>query len=169
VPKSQTPVIWLDLEETIINNWDDGFFTGHTQKIKTFIDKIKPSHINIWSFAIWDEEHRSQFVSSSMKKSIEDVLGYEIKEYPSVEDIRLMVYEYEKTRYFSRSEFMQMNGKFWSFIKYGMLRNDEHIILIDDAVQHTTMDIVKRNVKITTLNVAFDIAYKGQCFPRSQF
>ena len=148
--------IWLDLEETIIDNWNDGYFLSKVTKIKNWLNTKQIVDINIWSYAIWDEDDKLYF-QKFYKIPIEDCLGYKIIEYPSVKDVQNFVYDYEKIRYESRTEFMTFNGKFLSFMKYGMTLKDKHIVLIDDAVPLSKLEFPKINVTIETLNVDCDI------------
>lgn len=137
--------IWLDLEETIINNWDDGLLIN-VSRIKRWLDINDAKTINIWSFAIWTKEDKEFFITSGMKGVIERVLEREIIEFPSVEEMRAFVYDYERITYDSQREFMTLNGKRWSFMKYCMAHQiGLHSILLDDAVPN--LDIYDRKTK----------------------
>lgn len=145
--------VWVDLEETVINNWNDGFLLTHTHKIRKYLNLHEVSDIRIWSFAIWNDKDKTEFVDSGMKKSLEIALDVNIIEYPSVEEIQKLVFHYENTRYDSRSEFMSMNGKFWSFVKYCMGHQiGNHCVLIDDAVPDWRMSDFK-DTFIETINI----------------
>ncbi len=149
--------VWLDLEGTIINNWDDGLFLQHVQKIKDYLEVEKPTHINIWSFAIWYEKQRIEFDASGMKERIEQCFGLEIIEYPSVDDmIELCKPADSYFRYDHPHEFMQINGKYWSFIKYAMSQTSKKLVLIDDCVPHSVIQYPHRNVEVLTLNIEKD-------------
>lgn len=149
--------IWLDLEETIINNWDDAWLTHHVPKIKAWLDYHKPTKINIWSFAIWSEEDRDYFVNSGMKEVISNELGYRISKYPSMLDMMKWAKEYDGIHYENVHEFAQLNGKTWSFVKFGVLQQNKKLFLIDDAVPHLEMKVPDNNVSIYLLNVERDI------------
>ena len=149
-------VIWLDLEETIINNWNDGLFTYHTHQLKQWLKKQDVTSVNIFSFAIYDVKDKAHFLSSGMKTSIEQALGVIIDEVPSVADIQAQVYKYESVKYDSLYEFIQLNGKQWGFIKFCQLSPDQHNILIDDAVLTCTFINDKTQQKTQLINV-FDI------------
>jgi hypothetical protein len=148
--------VWLDLEETIINNFDDGLFLGHVYKIKKWLDQKEIKEVNIWSFAIWDDKDIKSF-EFRLKEEIELALGRPIISYPSVEQMQKLVYHYESIEYDSRSDFMQLNGKRWSFIKY-CLGNQysfeaNECVLIDDAVPNQTLVDYDRNLTIQLINV----------------
>ncbi len=145
--------VWLDLEETIINNWNDGLFLGHVHKIKKWLDDNEIKEINIWSFAIWNDKDILDF-ESHLKKQIELALGRPIVLYPSVEQMQKLVYQYEHTEYDSVWEFMQLNRKNWSFIKYCLGHHkDCKCILIDDAVPNQTLVDHDINLTIRLINV----------------
>jgi hypothetical protein len=136
--------VWLDLEETIINNWDDGRLINVT-KIRKWLDILEVEEISIWSFAIWNDKDIKSF-EWMMKEEIEVALRRRIVDYPSVEAMRAYVYEYERIKYDSQSEFMTLNGKRWSFIKYCMVHQiGQHSILLDDAVPN--LDVYDRKTK----------------------
>jgi hypothetical protein len=136
--------IWLDLEETIINNWDDGLFINII-KIRKWLDKLGVDEINIWSFAIWNDKDINTF-EEQLKDNIEVIFNRRIVDYPSVEAMRAYVYGYERIHYDSQQEFMNLNGKRWSFIKYCMAYQiGQHSILLDDAVPN--IDVYDRKTK----------------------
>ncbi len=137
--------IFLDLEGTIINNWNEGLLIN-PQKIKNFIHStanVYNRSVTIFSFAIYDENDREEFVTSGMKEAIENSIDCMITNVLNVKEIQKAVYEYEKVKYDSIFEFIQMNGKQWSFIKYCMIKHvGETSILIDDCVG--SIDIIDR-------------------------
>src|SRR5574343_896140 len=117
--------VWLDLEDTVIDNWHSGALLHlNVANIKNFLDFVKPQKINIWSFAIWYEEQQKDFVKSGMKESLELELGYLIDRYPNVEEMRQHVYDFEHIHYQDTPDFMQLNGKAWSFIKFALQTPD---------------------------------------------
>lgn len=145
--------VWLDLEETVINNWNDGLLLAHTHKIRKYLNLHEVKEITIWSFAIYDRNDQLEFEDSGMKRSIEDCLNVRINQYPSVDEIQKLVFHYENTRYDSRLDFMSMNGKFWSFVKYCMGHQiGNHCVLIDDAVPDWRMSDFK-DTFIETINI----------------
>lgn len=146
--------VWIDLEETIINNWNDGLFIYHVDTIRTWCKYHKLENINIYSFAIYDDKDKEHFFSSGMKASIELALDCSILEYPSIAEIQHVVSKYEGIKYDSRFEFMQLNGKHWSFIKYCMLAHQgKHNVLIDDAIPTWTICDNKTNTSIDLINI----------------
>ena len=145
--------LWLDLEETIINNWNDGLLINST-RIRNWLDNNNIDDINIWSFAIWDEKDQLEFVKSGMKESIERVLRRQILSYPSITEMSKFVYQYEKIHYDGRTDFIAINGKHWSFIKFCMGQHPgKDCILIDDSIPSWNIEDTKTGGKITLINV----------------
>jgi hypothetical protein len=145
--------VWIDLEETIIDSWSSGLLINH-HKIKNWLDTNNIDDINIWSFAIWDEKDQKEFVSSGMHESIERVLNRKILSSVSVTEMHKLVYQYEKVRYDNDTDFMSLNGKHWSFIKFCMGHHvGQDCILIDDCVPSWIIEDTKTGGKITLINV----------------
>ena len=141
-------IVWLDLEETCINNWFDGLLVN-TSRLKHWLDARNVTELRIWSYAIYDQKDKDYFVSSGMKQMLETALGRPILEWPSVDEMRKEVEKYEGIIYESRTEFMQLHGKAWSFIKYCLsTQRVEECFLIDDAVP---------NFKVTELDLLLNI------------
>ncbi len=151
---TQKLVLWLDLEDTIITNWHDVLFTYHTQNIKQWILKYQPDSVHIFSAAIYDEADQRTF-ETTMKLDIEQALQCSIQSWPSMYEVQRIIYNYERVKYDSLFEFIQINGKTWSFVKMLMGRNikDEHHVLIDDAVSKIEVNDTSRNNKFTLINV----------------
>jgi hypothetical protein len=145
--------VWLDLEETIINSWHEGLLMN-VDKIKKQLELLNVCTVNIWSFAIWDEDDHNEFVKSGMKESIERALNVTINGWLCVDDIQKAVQKYENITYESRSDFMSLNGKHWSFIKYCLYKQRGHQnILIDDVVGNWLMSDADTNTIVQLINI----------------
>jgi hypothetical protein len=150
--------VWLDLEETIIDNWHDGQFKYcNIIKIKSFLANLpkQPEHLNIWSHAIYDEADKQHF-DKYMRESLERELGYLIKEFPSVKEQMQIAKEFENFKYDDMHEFMQFNGKNLSFMKMGFLKKDTTLYLIDDSAMSISIHVHKNNVIMNLLNIDTD-------------
>lgn len=151
--KMSNQIVFLDLEETIIDSWANGILVN-AGRIKKWLDKNHLGGIHIWSFAIYDDKDQHEFETSGMKTSIEHVLGREILSSLSIVDMSKLVYQYEKLRYDNRSDFMQMNGKHWSFIKYCMGHQiGNKCILIDDCVPDWVLSDNNTGTIVELINV----------------
>lgn len=150
--------IWIDLEDTVIDNWSSGYLLHlNVEKIKTFLNEKKPHRINIWSFAIWYEKQKLDFINSGMKESIECALESLIDQYPSIEEMRALVYDFEHIHYQDTNDFILLNGKAWSFIKFASLFSDTEFFLIDDSVPSLTVQNRQTNTIIHLLNIERDL------------
>lgn len=145
--------VWLDLEETIIDSWSSGLLVN-TSKVRKWISDQAVTNVSIWSFAIWDEKDWNEFSSSGIKNTLERALNVEIYEYLCVDDVQKKVFEYENVHYESRSDFMSLNGKHWSFIKYCMHHQQGHeCILLDDVVPSWVLLEPKTNTIVRLVNI----------------
>jgi len=55
--------VWLDLEDTIITNWNEALLTNNG-KIKKWLDERDVKELRIWSFAIQNNNDKERFVRS---------------------------------------------------------------------------------------------------------
>lgn len=151
---SQVVKVWLDLEETIIDNWDSGLLINPGKIKKWLKSTYNVDEISIWSFAIWDDADKEEFVSSGMKEAIEKALECRIIDFPSVEDMQRKVEEYESIKYESRGEFMQINQERWSFMKYCLgYEPNTRCVLLDDAVPSWELVDWKTKTVVHLVNV----------------
>lgn len=150
--------VWLDLEETVIKSWHEPYYTMHVHKLRQWIWDLNPVDINIWSFAIWNEEDKKHFIESGIKQDLEGYFKKSIDKFYSIKELMQLCKPSESPySYDSDHQWVQFNGKLWSFIKFAMLQEDTEFYLIDDCVPHTIIEFPDRNIKITTLNIVTDL------------
>lgn len=127
--------LFLDLEDTIINSWQDPTVMEHNiHNIKRLIKFWELSQVSIFSFAIYDDLDKETFVES-LKINLEEALGVKIVEWLSVKEMQMIVQEYDGVRYDNHLEFIQLKGKHGAFIDVCLAReNDDTCVLIDDCV-----------------------------------
>lgn len=153
--RNTTPNLYLDLEETIIDNWYNGILIN-VQSIKCYLDDVydKNIPIHIWSYAIGNQRDQREFLDTGMKSIIETALGRKIINFPSIEEMMSTVSAYEGLRYDSIPEFMQINGKHWSFIKYCLAQHSgANCVLIDDTIGNWTFKCNDTNTSVELVNV----------------
>lgn len=153
--KPQEQIIFLDLEDTIISNWYDGRLLGNNiKRIRNTINDRFPNFkfLNIWSFAIYNQKDIEEF-DIRLRNEVEVAMRHQIDFVICVDRMMELVKEYENIQYDLRQEFMQLNGKFYSFIKYCQLYTDLHLILFDDLVPNMIMHIPDKNLTIETIRI----------------
>ena len=82
-------LLFLDLEDTVIEPVMKGWHNTemiNVEKLKKFINELKPDSVHIFSFAIWDEIEKERFILYT-QPMIEKTLGITIVGVPTVEDI----------------------------------------------------------------------------------
>ncbi len=148
--------VYLDLEETVINNWHDGLIIYSCKKVSKWLDKNlspKIDDLNIFSFAIYNDEDKETF-HKILEPMLTVEMGYFFDKVLTVDEIKKIVERNEKFSYEDRLEFVQLNGKQWSFIKYcrAVHKNCE-CYLIDDMVENMTVKYDDIGLTIHLINV----------------
>jgi hypothetical protein len=136
---NQRRVIYLDLEDKRIRDIVNERFPNNTS-------------FNIWSYAIYDDKDSDEF-DYRLRPELEIAMRSKFDVVFDVDQIQKMVASYEGIKYDTRHEFMQLNNKFYSFIKYGQLCRNHHLILFDDTVPNMIMQIPDINVTIETIKI----------------
>jgi hypothetical protein len=153
---STSPKLFLDLEDTIIKSWDNPTLIN-VDAIREWIDQSFETDdvtISIFSFAIWNEKDKADFVSRGTRAAIEKALNVEVTEWLSVEEMQQIIEEWSGFRYVDRTDFMQLHGKHDAFIKVCLAREEKTTcVLIDDAVPHRTVIDHARELTIDLLPV----------------
>ena len=149
-------VIFLDLEDTIIDEWSTAQIIN-APKIRKFLrGQQHTDPIGIFSFAIYDDVDR-MFFYSNMKQMIEDILGTYISHrmIPTMEEvIKVASYEKRIAPPMSERDFYDFYDKRSAFEVYCSSTSsflDKKCILVDDAVVNSRLILDDR--EIVTLNV----------------
>ena len=143
--------LFLDLEETIIDNCHDFvFLPTKCEKIRNFICDNKITHITILSFAIENEEDVVMF-ENEFKEDVERVLGAKITNVLSVEHIMKVLGFTESMNLFTFKSFGKQSAfiTFMERIKF----DDFDYVLIDDMVENVTMTFSDFGNKIQLINI----------------
>lgn len=148
--------VFLDLEDTIINSWLNPTLIN-VGVIRTWIDSMVETddvEISIFSFAIWDDKDKVDFVGTGVKASIEKALNVKVVEWLSVAEMQQIIETWSGFRYTDRTDFMQLHGKHDAFIKVCLARDEKNTcVLIDDAVPHRTTFDHERQLTIELMPV----------------
>ena len=75
--------IFLDLEGTVIDTWDDRNLCN-IERVKAFLGDTEEVHI--FSAAIWDDKDKRTF-AEEIKPALEQALDVSIMTWPSMEDV----------------------------------------------------------------------------------
>ena len=127
-PQALRRELWLDLEDTVITPVVNGWFNTqliNTQKIKDVITSFAPHRINIFSFAIWNQQERQRFDMGTR-----EMMGIE----SSTVDFTEM------------SNFWSKQGAFRLCMRHHATNHRRHnpnlplhVLLLDDAVYNETL------------------------------
>lgn len=177
--------IFLDLEETVINNWWDGILTNHIEPIKELLSYLdrqgKIASVGIFSFAISGADDMHQFFERGMAKQLSDVLEidpFTMKNVITCEQMLNASKQYCGLHYESWSDFCTIKNKHGAFKEWAMLHADktkavDNWVLIDDVVPletliHKHTDTSNRGaapcIKISTIPV--HLINNGFCVDR---
>ena len=102
------------------------------------------------------------FFVEHMKEVLERVLNRTIMSWPSIQDMMEFCYTSDKIRYDSVTEFIQLNSKHLSFMRYCLYyEKGHHCVLIDDVVPNLTIIDKDTHTTIDTINKGLIINYSG--------
>jgi len=136
--------LWLDLEATVIQEWDKPFIINEA-KIIALLKEFKPRHIGIFSFAIWKEEDRVvlfDHIKPMLDRNFDIWIDPDLC--PTKPEIHIAINEKAPSRFFmqGRVDFMDMFdfwGKERAFIDWIRATQKGTHILIDDMVEDCEM------------------------------
>lgn len=129
--------VFLDLEETVIDNWDNAALVN-TTKVKDWLASLGVSKVRLFSFAVYDQRDKDRF-NTLLKPFLERVLEVEFLDSPSVDDFQVADTLVTGLHWDSRHDFIQVRGKLDAFRSWCKHKFDkQHNILLDDAVPNAT-------------------------------
>ena len=133
--------IWfLDLEETIITDFTDPVIMN-LEVVKNHFKKIGVEKVHIFSFAMWGEREKKQFLLPNFKPWLERMFEFEIVTTPTMQEVMDEIFWKTGTRW-DLSDFISVWGKAKAFEDYcWMVHETKNCFLIDD--------IVPNEIKIT--------------------
>lgn len=142
--------LFIDLEETVIDNWFNKNFIN-IDKIKNMIDDLNPDHLHIFSAAIWDINDVNEF-NNKLRKNLQILLNRKIENVISM--------EYAKkcsnwvTCDISIRDLLLDIGKFRLFIDFCKYTTRNcFCILIDDMCDNEIIENLDLNVKIQMIRI----------------
>lgn len=124
--------IFFDLEETLINDFEEGFIRN-LNPIKIFLENNNIKEINIFSFAIWNDDDLETF-DKWHRKGIEDNFDIIIKDVFTVENIAKEILKLTGLS-LEVTEVITMFGKEKSFMDFVKSKNFSKSVLVDDMIE----------------------------------
>lgn len=142
--------VFLDLEGTVINNWDDALLLNKCLDIRSWLKCNRVKEVAIFSAAIWNEADKQRF-EKVIKPFLEDALDVKIMEWPSMEDVWKST-TWKGVGFENVCEMISLIGKKRMFEDWCLEKErGNHSILIDDSFgnwaiehhdSHTSIGIV---------------------------
>ncbi len=154
--------LFIDLENTLISPVVDSWLSSEViniEKIKDFISQHEIESVNIFSFAIWNEQERNLF-KNHLLFDIEEGLGQKILHIPTVDNEIIPACCKQKKMNRENVNFINLT-QFWSkdlaFIlcmkEWFKNSQDLNCILLDDMVENQNMNILKNNLNLSIFNI----------------
>lgn len=137
---SQPNLFFIDLEQTIIESWDNPALIN-VNKIRSWLIANRATSVSIFSFAIWDDKDKRKF-DDELRPRIQSALDLPVMMWPSVQDMMRADFNHTGVRFeegHAVSEFIQLRGKEQGFFNFVCNRFDfTRAVLIDDVVPDMT-------------------------------
>jgi len=139
--------LFLDLEETIIDNWHSFMFIN-VNKIKEFIKKENFTHVEIFSFAVENNDKKEMIERIPL---IERVFNCKINRFFTIEEITEIIGIVSRFD-LEISEIRQIFGKEFCLLKILLKENRKgEFTLLDDMIKHNLI-ISGENFKLNLIN-----------------
>jgi hypothetical protein len=147
--------VFLDLEGTVINNWDDlDLEWRKCRALKRMLAEGNVRSVEIFSFAIYDDHDRQKWVDSRLGLLLSTHLEVDVTAFPlTVDEIKLNIQRSRGLFFEDRREFIQLLGKQEAFIQWAQSQMSGEFLLIDDMVQDVVFENLTTKHKVACLNI----------------
>lgn len=149
-------LVFLDLEETLIDEWSSGLFLPRKlDVVRDFLKANPGATVGLMSWAVWDAKDKATFernFRADLERNLEctfelvwsmDEWGEEVFKHFNKKVSRQDMFDM-----FSKPEVLFALGR-----KHPLFKN-QTVVLVDDAVEHKlTMNSPLNNCTVTLLNV----------------
>ena len=155
--------LFIDLEETLIDNWDSANLGPRTKVWQLLGDHFlhtvndAPLEATVWSFAVWDDHDKEHF-DKRMRKWLEEVFNLKFVRVVTCKEMRDTIVELKGFNLgLDVSEMVQIWSKDRSledWVKFHL--NDfanSRIVLLDDMVMNKTVRFEDANVEVRFVRV----------------
>lgn len=156
-------IVFLDLEETLIDNWENGWLLPtNIATIKKAIGPANPK-LGLMSWAVWDDKDKAKF-NSDLRPELEEALGmaFDDEFVWSMDDWAKQLLEFRGKK-ISREDLFDIFGKeevLFMVARCHPKMRHQNVILIDDVVEHNLALVAKaNNCLVTILNIDCMIGY----------
>lgn len=148
--------VFLDLEETLVDDWNSGLFMPrHMDCVKEFLANRPGARVGLMSWAVWDERDKERF-RKEFQPDLERNLNCTFELVWSMDDWAEELFKHSKKR-LSRDDLFDMFGKhevLFMLCRTHPLFRGEDVFLVDDAVEHNLSVKSVANLSLLTfLNV----------------
>lgn len=145
--------VFLDLEDTVISNWFEGF-PVHTEQVRHFLHvKAGVTEVDIFSFAIWDERHVDEF-NARLCADLEHQLGVRVNNVVDCATMMQSDQRFTRVRFENLMEFISLRGKADAFLNWAFANHPgEHCVLVDDIVPNRLTHDFDTGTRVQTINV----------------
>ena len=133
--------VFLDLEETVINNWNEGLLCNAT-RVREFLAAQEAKSFTVFSFAVWDQQDQDDF-DRLHRRGLERALDCKVAACPSVDDFMRVDTELTGVHFDSLTDFISIRGKVGAFTNWCRFHGLTRAVLVDDVVPN--VDIVNRD------------------------
>ena len=133
--------VFLDLEQTVLNNWDEGLLINAT-RVREFLAAQGATQFTVFSFAVWNEKDQQDF-ERLHRSGLERALDCTVDACPSVEDFMAADTQLTGLHFDSLTDFISIRGKVGAFTNWVRFQGICHAVLLDDVVPN--VDIVSRD------------------------
>ena len=144
--------VFLDLEGTVITNWDENLLMN-TTKVRLWLESLGVRKVHVFSFAVWNDRDKSVF-DKQMKPFLTKALGVSFIDCPTVEDFFKADLEVTGVHWESLSDFVSVRGKVDAFRSWCEHKFDgQHNVLLDDVVPNAVWENKDSGLKLEFVNV----------------
>lgn len=147
-------VLFLDLEDTVIDNWTSGNAVN-TVRVRNIIKAVRPTEVRLFSYAVYNKSDVDTF-NTIYRKWLEDLLGIKFEDEVFCVDDLFQMCKRDGVFYESIHDCMSLLGKahgFQRFIEMSPEYKDCVITLVDDVVTNKTFLYHDRNMTINYIDV----------------
>lgn len=149
-------VVLFDLEETLVNNWDD-FLVVNQHSVNNFLSTLPKNCLyGLFSWAVWNQTDLVRLVNEE-QEYLENNFDFKFDENLlfTTEDHVDMVKESDPSLDFTFKDFFNLYNKETAMLALMKLPffNNTHLYLVDDTVENLEFFSKENNCKLSLVKV----------------